>query len=171
MSPTRSPSSAPSSAALRRSAAAITTLSPRKCADFGTWHQAARWVPSNSVNQAPAPRYRTTFLRLLGFLRPYKGSMIVSIVLAIGSQAAALVAILLTRSVVAALHHNELHRLPWLVVVVVALGVARALMMSGRRLIAGKQALLVEHGHAHGDLREARPALVRLLRPPPDRAS
>ena len=70
--------------------------------------------------------------------------MIVSIVLAIGSQAAALVAILLTRSVVTAIRHDELHKLKWLVAVVVALGVARALMMSGRRLIAGKQALAVE---------------------------
>ena len=62
--------------------------------------------------------------------------------LAIGSQAAALVAILLTRSVVTALQHDELHRLNWLVGSSFALGVARALMMSGRRLIAGKQALL-----------------------------
>ncbi len=84
--------------------------------------------------------------------------MIVSIVLAIGSQAAALVAILLTRSVVTAIRHDELHKLKWLVAFVVALGVARAVMMSGRRLIAGKQALLVEL-----DLRQAVYAkLVRL---------
>src|SRR5215212_3035995 len=37
-----------------------------------------------------APRYRTTFVRLLGFLRPYRWSMAISIVLAVGSQAAAL---------------------------------------------------------------------------------
>ena len=35
----------------------------------------------------PAP-YRHTFFRLLGFLKPYKVSLIVSIVLAVGSQAA-----------------------------------------------------------------------------------
>ncbi len=104
------------------------------------------------------PRYRSTFLRLIGFLRPYRMSLIVSIVLAIGSQAAALVAILLTRSVITAIRHDELHKLKWFVVLVVALGVARALMMSGRRLIAGKQALLVEL-----DLRQAVYAkLVRL---------
>jgi len=51
------------------------------------------------VNQAPAPRYRSTFQRLVGFLRPYRRSTIVSIRYAIVSQAAALVAILLTRSV------------------------------------------------------------------------
>jgi ABC-type multidrug transport system fused ATPase/permease subunit len=90
------------------------------------------------------PRYRTTFVRLLGFLRPYKASMLVSVVLAIGSQAASLVAILLTGSVAAALVHHDRSRLPWFVGAVLALGVARALMMAGRRLIAGKQALLVE---------------------------
>jgi ABC-type multidrug transport system fused ATPase/permease subunit len=110
------------------------------------------------VNDPTAPRYRSTFLRLVAFLRPYKASMIVSIVLAVGSQAAALVAILLTRSVVTALHSHELHRLKWLVAFVVLLGIARALMMSGRRLIAGKQALAVEL-----DMRQAVYAkLVRL---------
>jgi ATP-binding cassette subfamily B protein len=88
--------------------------------------------------------YRATFLRLLAFLRPYRGSMAVSIALAIGSQAAALVAVLLTRSVIGVIRHDDLHRLPWLVGAVVALGLARALMMAGRRLIAGRQALAVE---------------------------
>jgi ATP-binding cassette subfamily B protein len=90
------------------------------------------------------PRYRTTFRRLLDFLQPYRLSMVVSIVLAIGSQAAALAAVLLTRSVVTVIHRHEIHRLPWLVAAVLALGLARALMMAGRRLIAGRQALGVE---------------------------
>ena len=34
------------------------------------------------------PPYRETFFRLIGFLKPYKASLIVSIVLACGSQAA-----------------------------------------------------------------------------------
>jgi ABC-type multidrug transport system fused ATPase/permease subunit len=97
------------------------------------------------VPAAPStPRNRATFLRLVGFLRPYKASMVISVVLAIGSQGAALAAILLTRSVVNVLRHDQLNRLPWLVGLVVALGLTRALMMAGRRLIAGKQALLVE---------------------------
>ena len=105
-----------------------------------------------------SPRYRTTFVRLLGFLRPYKRSLFVSIVLAIGSQAAALGAIFLTRSIVAALNDKQLNELPWLVGLVVALGVGRALVLAGRRLIAGKQALDVEL-----DLRHAIYAkLVRL---------
>jgi ABC-type multidrug transport system fused ATPase/permease subunit len=110
------------------------------------------------VPDQATPRYRTTFIRLLAFLRPYKLSMVVSIVLAIASQAAALGAVLLTRSVVTALRQHHLHRLTWLVAFVVALGAGRALAMAGRRLIAGRQALLVEL-----DLRQAVYAkLVRL---------
>ena len=45
-----------------------------------------------------SPRNRTTFFRLLGFLKPYKWSLAVSIVLAVGSQGAAIVAAYLTRS-------------------------------------------------------------------------
>ena len=91
-----------------------------------------------------APRYSRTFVRLLGFLRPYKLSIGVSVVLAVGSQAAGLVATYLTGSVAAALQHGERHRLPWLVGEILALGVVRALMMGGRRLISGYQALGVE---------------------------
>jgi len=90
------------------------------------------------------PRYRTTFVRLLGFLRPYRLSMAVSVALAVGSQATALGAVFLTGSIAGALQHHDRSRLPWLVGEVVALGVARALLMGGRRLIAGKQALAVE---------------------------
>jgi ABC-type multidrug transport system fused ATPase/permease subunit len=91
-----------------------------------------------------APHYRTTFVRLLGFLRPYKWSMAVSIVLAIGTQVTALVGVFLTGSVANALNDHDKGKIPWLVAAILGLGVARALMMSGRRLIAGKQALAVE---------------------------
>jgi ATP-binding cassette subfamily B protein len=90
------------------------------------------------------PRYRTTFIRLLGFLRPYKWSMLVSIFLAIGQQAAGLIGVFLTGSVAAALVAHRRHELPWLVAAILVLGVIRAAMMAGRRLIAGKQALYVE---------------------------
>jgi ATP-binding cassette, subfamily B, bacterial len=96
------------------------------------------------VPDSETPRYSHTFLRLLGYLRPYRVSMAVSILLAIGSQVASLVAILLTGSVAAALVHHDRGKLPWLVVAVLMLGAARALMMAGRRLISGKQALGVE---------------------------
>jgi ABC-type multidrug transport system fused ATPase/permease subunit len=90
------------------------------------------------------PRYRTTFVRLIGFLRPYKLSMGISIVLAVGSQAAGIAGTFLAGSVADALHHHEHHLLPWLVAAILALGVVRAGTMAGRRLIAGKQALAVE---------------------------
>jgi ABC-type multidrug transport system fused ATPase/permease subunit len=91
-----------------------------------------------------APRYRTTFVRLLGFLRPYKLSTAISVLLAIGSQAAALIGVYLTGSVANALTNDERSRIPWFVAAILVLGAARAAMMAGRRLIAGKQALDVE---------------------------
>ncbi len=97
-----------------------------------------------STEGTPTPKYRATFVRLLGFLRPYKLSLVVSILLAVGSQAAALFAVILTRDVVNAISHDQEHDLPWLVAAVLGVGLARAVMMSGRRLIAGKQALAVE---------------------------
>ncbi len=97
-----------------------------------------------------APRNSKTFLRLLGFLRPYRLSLAVSIGLAVGSQAAGLVATYLTGSVAAALEAGERHRLPWLVGEIVVLGIVRALMMGGRRLISGYQALAVEMDMRNG---------------------
>ncbi len=91
-----------------------------------------------------SPRYRRTFVRLLGFLRPYRSSMAISVVLAVGSQATTLIATYLTGSVAAALYHDQRGRLPWLVGEILALGTARAAMMVARRLIAGRQALAVE---------------------------
>jgi ABC-type multidrug transport system fused ATPase/permease subunit len=90
------------------------------------------------------PHHGRTFVRLLGFLGPYRLSMAVSVVLAVGSQGAGLAATYLTGSVAGALEHHERHRLPWLVGEILALGIARALMMGGRRLISGYQALGVE---------------------------
>ncbi|HLY94045.1 MAG TPA: ABC transporter ATP-binding protein [Gaiellaceae bacterium] len=90
--------------------------------------------------------YRSTFLRLLGFLRPYRVGLAVSVVLAIGSQAAQIALVWVTgRRVIddALLHHHT--RSLWLdVTAIVALGAVRALMMLGRRLLSGKQALDVE---------------------------
>ena len=64
--------------------------------------------------------------------------------LAIGSQAAALIGVYLTGSVANALTKKEHSEIPWLIGAILVLGVARAAMMAGRRLIAGKQALDVE---------------------------
>jgi ABC-type multidrug transport system fused ATPase/permease subunit len=90
--------------------------------------------------------YRRTFVRLLGFLRPYRVGVAVSILLAVGSQAAQIALVWLTgRQVIdRALLRHDTHRL-WIVVgVIVVLGFARAALMLGRRLLSGKQALDVE---------------------------
>src|SRR5581483_4293695 len=90
------------------------------------------------------PRYRATFVRLLRFLWPYRVSLAVSVLLAIGSQAAALALPWLSGSVVGAIRAGERNRLPLLIGLVVGVGALRALLMVGRRLISGRQALAVE---------------------------
>jgi ATP-binding cassette, subfamily B, bacterial len=90
--------------------------------------------------------YRRTFARLLSFLRPYKRGLVLSIVLAIGSQAAQIALIWVTGKNVIddALVNHDSHKL-WLYVGAIALlGLVSAVLMSGRRLISGKQALDVE---------------------------
>jgi ATP-binding cassette, subfamily B, bacterial len=90
--------------------------------------------------------YRRTFARLLTYLRPYRPGLAISAVLAVGSQAAQIALIWVTgRNVIdeALLNHDK--QKLWLYVgIIVALGVVSAVLMSGRRLISGKQALDVE---------------------------
>jgi ABC-type multidrug transport system fused ATPase/permease subunit len=94
---------------------------------------------------AVAPRYRDTFARLLGFLRPYKLSLIVSIVLAVGSQVAQIAVVWITKDVIDAAIRPHDQNLLWAYVgAIVGLGVVRAALMAGRRLISGRQALAVE---------------------------
>jgi ABC-type multidrug transport system fused ATPase/permease subunit len=91
---------------------------------------------------------RRTFVRLLGFLRPYRASFLVSSVLAIASQVAGIGIPLLIGWMI-----NELERsgdrdtrvIVAGVAGIVALGVLRAALMVGRRLISGRQALAVEY--------------------------
>jgi ABC-type multidrug transport system fused ATPase/permease subunit len=85
-------------------------------------------------------------VRLLGFLRPYRGSLVVSSLLAIGSQIAGILVPVLTGVVI-----NEVSGEPdtttialW-IALIIALGVVRAAFMVGRRLISGRQALGVEY--------------------------
>jgi ABC-type multidrug transport system fused ATPase/permease subunit len=85
------------------------------------------------------------FGRLLGFLRPYRWSLVVSIVLAAGSQAASLALIRVTQSVIDEGIRAHDQRMVWILVGVgVALGAAKALLLVGRRFISGRQALGVE---------------------------
>ena len=105
-----------------------------------------------------APSHRRTFFRLLGFLRPYKRSLTVSVFLAAGSQAAQIaLGTMPGRAIDHALRPHDQGKL-WLYVgVVVGLGLVKALLLVGRRLISGKQALGVEF-----DMRNA--LYARLLR-------
>ena len=100
-----------------------------------------------ALEQTPAaPRKnRRTFFRLIGFLRPYRVGLAISVVLAVGAQAAQIAIILLSGAAIGAIKSGHHHQLWTLIALIVATGVARALFMSGRRFIAGNQALGVEY--------------------------
>ncbi|HEU5212601.1 MAG TPA: ABC transporter ATP-binding protein [Gaiellaceae bacterium] len=106
-----------------------------------------------------AAPYRQTFVRLLTFLRPYKWSLWVSVVLAVGSQACAVLMAWLTGTTLEqVLTSKSEHDLWVLIGAVFVVGVIRAVLMFGRRMISGNQALGVEF-----DMRNALYAkLVRL---------
>jgi ABC-type multidrug transport system fused ATPase/permease subunit len=94
---------------------------------------------------SPKPPYRRTFVRLLGFLRPYRTSLAISSVLAIAAQAAQVAIALLTGVVIdRAIQPRNHHELWILIGAITAAGVAKMVLMVGRRLIAGRQALGVE---------------------------
>jgi len=94
---------------------------------------------------ADAPRYRRTFVRLLGFLRPYKVSLAVSVVLAGASQALAIAIAVVTGDIVDVVMTPNDEDTLWLYVgLILGLGLAKALVLVGRRLISGRQALAVE---------------------------
>jgi ABC-type multidrug transport system fused ATPase/permease subunit len=99
----------------------------------------------------PRVPYRRTFVRLLGFLRPYRWSLAVSVVLAVASQGTAIALVWVTKDVIDEAITPRDERMLWIFIgVVVALGTARAGLMMGRRFISGRQALGVEF-----DLRNA----------------
>lgn len=95
---------------------------------------------------APTAPQRRTFLRLVGFLSPYRWSLAASVVLAIGSQVSGLAIPALTGMVIdQALPGKNGQRLAVLVGLIALAGLVKALMLVGRRLIAGRQALGVEY--------------------------
>jgi ATP-binding cassette subfamily B protein len=100
-----------------------------------------------ALEQTPAARRKNwrTFVRLVGFLKPYRLGLVVSVVLAVGAQAAQIAIILLSGAAIGAIKNGQHHQLWTLIAWIVATGVARALFMSGRRFIAGNQALGVEY--------------------------
>ena len=97
------------------------------------------------MNEHSGTLYRVTFARLLGFLRPYKISLVVSTLLAIASQGAQIALVWVTAHVVDdAIIPRDAGKLWVFVWVMIGLGALRAAFMAARRLISGKQALAVE---------------------------
>ncbi len=91
------------------------------------------------------PRLRT-LVRLIGFLAPYRGSLLASIALAVAAQFAGLtIPWLIGTTIDGALPSSDGSKLALLVGLVVAFGALKALLMLGRRLISGRQALAVEY--------------------------
>jgi ABC-type multidrug transport system fused ATPase/permease subunit len=95
--------------------------------------------------------YRRTFIRLLGFLRPYKRSLLVSTVLAVLSQAAAIAIVLLVGQAIDGIEEQRgTGTLAWVVAAILFVGFLKAAFMVGRRLISGKQALVIEKDMREG---------------------
>jgi ABC-type multidrug transport system fused ATPase/permease subunit len=101
---------------------------------------------SEGGSTSTSPSSWRTFGRLLGFLRPYKGSLAVSSVLAIASQVTGILVPVLTGVVINELDGGQdTRRLAQVIGVIVALGLVRGGLMYGRRVISGRQALGVEY--------------------------
>ncbi len=87
-----------------------------------------------------------TFRRLLGFLRPYRGQVIASALLAAGSQAAALLIPYLTGVIIdAAQAGDSRRRIYGYALLIVAAGALGAVLMFFRRWLAGRLSLAVEY--------------------------
>jgi ABC-type multidrug transport system fused ATPase/permease subunit len=97
------------------------------------------------VKEHSETRYRVTFARLLGFLSPYKISLVVSTVLAVASQGAQIALVWVTAHAIDdAITPRDAGKLWVFVWAIIGLGAVRAVLMAARRLISGKQALAVE---------------------------
>jgi ATP-binding cassette, subfamily B, bacterial len=86
----------------------------------------------------------STFRRLLGFLRPYRGPVIVSLVLASGAMGMTVAIPALVGEAVDAIQTGNRPELLPLVLVILGAGVLRLALTVSRRLIAGKVSLGVE---------------------------
>jgi ABC-type multidrug transport system fused ATPase/permease subunit len=89
---------------------------------------------------------RQTFVRLLTFLRPYRVSLVLSTVLAVGSQVAAIGVPVLVGVVIDELEGDrDSTAVAIAIAVIVLLGIVRGALMLGRRILSGRQALGVEY--------------------------
>src|SRR4029078_8768307 len=88
----------------------------------------------------------STFRRLLGFLAPYRGEVIITAVLAAGSQAAGLLIPYLTGRVIdAAQARASASQIYTYSLLIIASGVLKGVMMLFRRWLAGRLSLAVEY--------------------------
>jgi ATP-binding cassette subfamily B protein len=102
-------------------------------------------VPEQTPDPA-RPRSLRTFVRLLGFLAPYRASLAVSSILAIASQVVFILVPVLTGIVIDELSGDpDTDLLALEIAAVVGLGLLRGVLMYGRRVISGRQALGVEY--------------------------
>ena len=97
------------------------------------------------MTEPDTPTNLRTFLRLLGFLRPYRISLGVSVVLAVVSQGSQIGIAFLTGDIINAIRDGHRTQLWWLVGAVAAASAAKAAALAGRRFIAGNQSLGVEY--------------------------
>jgi ABC-type multidrug transport system fused ATPase/permease subunit len=101
---------------------------------------------SDEGSTSASPSGWRTFARLLGFLRPYKGSLALSSILAIASQVTGILVPVLTGVVIDELDGGQDGRfLASVIAAIVVLGLVRGALMYGRRVISGRQALGVEY--------------------------
>jgi ATP-binding cassette subfamily B protein len=97
------------------------------------------------VTEPETPTNLRTFLRLLGFLRPYRISLGVSVALSVVSQGSQIGIAFLTGAVIDAIRSGQRDRLWWLVAAVAVVSALKAASLAGRRFIAGNQSLGVEY--------------------------
>jgi ATP-binding cassette subfamily B protein len=86
----------------------------------------------------------STFLRLLGFLRPYRRAVTWSFVLAFGALGGTVLIPYLTGLAINDVRAHDRHELILLAVLITAAGLARLVLSVLRRLIAGQVSLAVE---------------------------
>ena len=84
------------------------------------------------------------FRRLLGFLRPYRGAVARSSVLAAGAMGMTVLIPYLTGRAIDSIRSHSKHELVVLAIVIVGAGLLRLALSVGRRLIAGRVSLGVE---------------------------
>jgi ABC-type multidrug transport system fused ATPase/permease subunit len=99
----------------------------------------------------------STFLRLLGFLRPYRRGVVASLLLAVAAMAATVAIPYLTGQVIDQVRVGDPRAIKWLAAAIVGAGVLRMVLSVARRLVAGRVSLAVEldlrdrvYGHLQG---------------------